>query len=698
MMQAGRGDVADEEAAACIGRIMNCPVAATLRARPRRLADMVFAPRLSPTSPRLRPGRQAVDTFLDPSRLAESGPRLCVIGPRVDPGAKAWFGEDQARDNLLDLSGLGLGMPGQDPRRRSLNETWYTTAKAGAEVALDIMQATSPAPWNALIAEHRNALMLRLKTELALRLRRLEIVDSVAASMGAQQVHLVEGDDPLDDLEAHFHAVGITVSHQLGPVSRPGAARFNARRSPAPKVEVEAAWAAFATTVSAWKPGSVNLRDKAVVVGDLRRKVEFRHSKTVRALLQAAITTADASFLIQPYTRRTSNVARAAAAAAALGARTLLIRQPQSSEPRTALSGVRTLMLNAIHQALGPAFTTGQKAAILEGCGVFVASSLAPSLALASGLKEQFALNRPRFVASVPLGSPFGGLVVSAARAAGVPTVELQTLMIGTSDRDPMPVAERVGVLDLHQRDIFQTRFGVSPERFVFAGHVDNGRIDKGRTDDGRVDDAPMRTASPRSVIFASQPLDDVSATALEIVAEACSALGDVTLSVSPHPDETAADIAISRAILERWPRVLGRILPSGGTHAAMLDHAVLCTVVSNVAIRAAQHGIPVMIVNPGVDVPVDFAGLGVALAAETPAEARRILEDFFTHGPAAERLDATRAAYFQRNPQLLDRGAAERVIAAMAPEDPYWRGKSPTQKPDHRAARLSSEQIHERV
>lgn len=677
MRQAGRSAVAEDEATACIGRIINCPVAATLRPRPRRLTDMVFTPRLSPGSRHLKPARQAVDAFLDPSGLARSGPRLCVIGPRVDPGAKAWFTKGQARDSLLDLAGLGLGMPGQDPRRRSLNETWYTTAKAGAERALDAMQATAPAPWSALIAEHHNALLLRLKTELALRLRRLEIVDSVARSMGAREVHLVEGDDPLDDLEAHFHAIGIAVTHHLGPVSRVSAARFEARRNQAADIDASAAWAVFADTVKAWTPGPVNLRDKAVVVGDLRRKIEFRHSKTVRALLQTAAATGDGSVLIQPFTRRTGNVARAAAAAAALGGKTLLIRQPQASEPRTSLSGVRSLLLDAIDRVLGAEFTTGQRAAILEGCGVFVASSLAPSLALTSGLKEQFGLHPPRFVASVPLGSPFGGLVVSAARAAGVPTVELQTLMIGTSDRDPMPVAERVGVLDLSQRDIFQTRFDVAPERFVFAGHVDNGRADSPAT----------RTAPPRSVIFASQPLDDVSAAALDIVAEACNALGDVTLSVSPHPDETAADIAMSRAILDRWPRIAGRILPAGGTHSAMLDHAVLCTVVSNVAIRAAQHGIPVLIVNPGVEVPVDFADMGVALAAETPAEALKILKDFFARGPGARKLDASRAAYFHHNPQLLDRGAAERIIAAMAPEDPYWREKSLNQKPSHRGA-----------
>ena len=664
MTPAGSSTVDNEAVDACIRRIINCPVAPTLRARRRRLTDIILAPRFSPRARKLRSARQAVEAF-----LAQSGPSLCVIGPRVDESVRAWFSEDHT-DHLLDLSGLGLGMPGQDPRRRSLKETWYTTAKAGAELALEVMQTAAPSPWNDLIAAHRNALMLRLKPELALRLRRLEIADNSARTTAARVVHLVEGDDPLDDLEAHFHATGLTVTHHLGPTWKTGAARYIARRHDPGEVHAEAAWAAFAAVVEKWKPGQLNVGRKAVIVGDLRRKVEFRHSQTVRALLAAAAADANGSVLVQPFTRRTSNVARATGAAVALGSRAVLVRQPQSSQPRTSLAGVRTLLLNRINQALGPEFTTGQRAAILEGCGAFVASSLAPSLALASELSRQFARQPPRFVASVPLGSPFGGIVVSAARAAGVPTVELQTLMIGTSDRDPMPVAERVGVLDDSQRDIFKMRFGVLPEQFIFAGHVDIGQAD----------DRDPRVAASRSIIFASQPLDDVSCAALDIVAAACDALGDVSLSVSPHPDETVADIARSRAILERWPRLRGKILPAGGTHSALLDHAVLCTVVSNVAIRAAQHGMPVLMVNPGVDMPVDFARLGIALTAETAEAAQTILDDFFAHGPRVQRLEATRAAYFQQNPQLLDCGAADRIIAAMAPEDPYWRRKAPGQ------------------
>lgn len=649
----------EDKADACIRRIINCPVASTLRTRRRRLTDILFVPRLPSGSRKLRSGRQTVETF-----LATSGPGLCVIGPNVDADVAAWFPEDRS-NGLLDFSGLGLGAPSQDPRRRSLNETWYTTAKAGAELALDVMQTAAPPPWNALIRTHRNALMLRLKPELALRLRRLEIADDAARTRDARVVHLIEGDDPLDDLEAHFHASGIAVTHDLGPTDRRGAARFVARRDSPADVRAEDAWAAFAAVVEEWKPGRLDVGDKAVIVGDLRRKIEFRHSQTVRALLAAAA--AHGSVLIQPFTRRTSNVVRATGVAASLGSTTILVRQPQSSRPRTPLAGIRTLLLRQIDQALESEFTTGQRAAILEGCGAFVASSLAPSLALTSELSRQFARRPPRFVASAPLGSPFGGLIVSAARAAEVPTVELQTLMIGTSDRDPVPVAERVGVLDDSQRNIFQTRFGVAPEQFILAGHVDIGQLH------GRA----VRAASPRSVIFASQPLDDVSTAALEMTVAACSVLGDITLSVSPHPDETASDISKSRTILERWPHVASKILPAGGTHSALMDHAVLCTVVSNVAMRAAQHGMPVLIINPGIDVPVDFARLGIALTARSTEDAQRILSDFFAQGPRLQRLKATREAYFQQNPQLLDHGAADRVIAAMAPEDPYWRGKA---------------------
>ena len=94
----------------------------------------------------------------------------------------------------------------------------------------------------------------------------------------------------------------------------------------------------------------------------------------------------------------------------------------------------------------------------------------------------------------------------------------------------------------------------------------------------------------------------------------------------------------------------------------------------SNVALRAAVTGRPVLVLDPGIETPLDFERLGLACKARTATEAATLLADFFGDGPAACMLESSRAAYFAANPQLLQPGAVDRIIAGMSGEDDYWR------------------------
>lgn len=644
-----------------IERIIWCGMADTLRhGRPRRFAERL-------TSWLERSGREPHGPERNlTAALAEPDLGLCVIGPGVGRGVERWLPQGPERPPVLDLSGQGLGQAFRDPRRRTLDETWFTIAKSAAEIVLEALIAAAPAPWSDRIRCHRVALLLRLKTDIGLRLRRLEIVAERAVELRAGKVLLIEGEQPLDDLKAHFLSTGVTTECVQGPGARVSIERRTARRAGFARSEPD--WQAFAAEFARWAPPMLAVGDRALVAADLRRKGDFRHSRTACDLL-AALAAGNAD-LIQPYTRITWNVRRAAATVGSLGARMTLLRQPQANGFIPALAGVRSALLGRADDALRDhgAFSVGERAAIVEAAGGFIASNLAPSLALADGLKASFERSRPRFVASVPLGSPFGGLVISAARAAGTPTVEIQTLMIGKSDRDPMPVAERIAVLDTSQRDIFAARFGVEPNRFILAGHVELAGSEVGAS-----------PPSGRTVLFASQPLEGVAGDALALLAEACVRLGDVRLTLAPHPDETPADIASYRSVLARWPGLYAHIAQPGETPALIGENAVLATVLSNVALRAAVTGRPVLVLDPGIETPLDFERLGLACKARTPTQAATLLADFFADGPAARTLALSRAAYFSANPQLLQAGAVDRIIAAMEPGDEYWRTGTPS-------------------
>lgn len=644
-------------AARVIERIIGCRAADTLRyGKSGRSAHRALGWIAGPLTHRDRRSQSELAAL-----FVDRKPDLCVIGPGVHGEVRGWMPADLDHDLIVDLSGQGLGAPVRDPRRRTLDETWFTTARSAAEIVLDALMRSAAPPWGDRIRVHHDALLLRLKVDIGLRLRRLEIVADRARESEIRHVLLIEGEQPLDDLKAHFLSLGVSTARCPGPGSRVSSDRRTARQAAAAPPEPD--WAAFEAEAERYSPPPPDLAGRAVVAADLRRKVDFRHSRTACALLAAGA--ADGVTLLQPYTKVTRNVLRAMTTVRGLNAQIGLLRQPQATGFHPALAGVRTALLRDADGALraAGAFSAGERAAILEAAGGFITSNLGPSLVLADRLQAGFAARPPRYVASVPLGSPFGALVVSAARAAGVPTVEIQTLMIGKSDRDPMPVAERIAVLDTSQRDIFKVRFGVDERRFIMAGHVEfPGEPDAGPP-------PPERT-----VLFASQPLDGVASAALALLAEACDRLGGVRLTVAPHPDETAADLASFRDVLARWPGLDGRVAAPGETPALLRHNAVLATVLSNVALRAAVAGRPVLVLDPGVDTPLDFERLGLACKARTPTQAAALLSEFFSDGPAARALAVSRAAYFDANPQLTRPGAIERVIAGMSPGDEYWR------------------------
>lgn len=579
---------------------------------------------------------------------------LVILGPDavLDDQWMAAIGDQPS----LDFSGrLGRG---SDPRRRTLEEDWFRLARDAADEALTLMGEALPSPFDTAVSRHAAALHLRLKTDIALRLRRLGIVQSRISRLDPVPVLILEGDLPMDDVLVLLAEAGFEASRVHLP-GAPVAARRAMARDRGVRVEPSPDGAALARMLRRWRPRPLYAAGRVVVAADLRKRDDFRHVGTARALLKRIgreSGTAGAT-LLQPFTRPTGNTLNAVHTASRQGAASRLLRQPQATGQAPGLAPLRAFLLANLNRRIGGALSLAQRTAIAEGVGGFIISSLAPSLALCGELERSMRARPPAFAASVPLGSPFGALVVSAARAAGVPTVEVQTLMIGVSERDPAPIAERLAVLDTEQKAIFQRRFGVNESRFILAGP--DGA--------GRTGDLPPSLAP--AVVFASQPLDDVCVAAVRVLAEACERIG-VPLSIAPHPDETDADLAAYRAVLSRHEALRWQILARGAAGGALAEHSVLATLVSNMAMWAAARGRDVLIIDVGVPVPLDFPRMGIALGAASPEEAAALLTDLGAGGPRSRALAQSRQAFFEANPQLLEADAARRIVQAMISRD----------------------------
>ncbi|MFN6980446.1 MAG: hypothetical protein ACK4NU_00820 [Brevundimonas sp.] len=582
--------------------------------------------------------------------LDERRPDLVIVGPDTALSS-ADLRKLTARTWVVDLSGKLSGSR-VNARRRTLDESWFLTARAAAESSLEIIATSLSPPLGAMTRDHAGALILRLKNDIALRLRRLEILIEMLGSSDLDGLNVVvlEGDIPLADIGAAVVERGAQVVIKSLPVSRAAAHRHKSRYRSA--VEPDSDTSALADEIRNWprKSGKLHLQG-VVFASDLRNAKDFRHAQSIWSLLDATVRRGETAVLLQPYSRITGNTLRVVRMARRRGVRVALIRQPQAAGLFPALAPLRAHLLLALKERLSSSLPESTRAAILEAVGGFIVSSLAPALATAESLAVAMKMGRPKLVAATPLGSPFGALAVSAARRTGTPSLEVQTLLIGTSERDPAPIADHVAVLDTEQRATFQRRFGVSDERFILAGRL------------GAAFPAEQQVSIPSSgVLFASQPLDDVCVKALEILAGACAIAG-VPLAVAPHPDETDEDIVGYQNVLAQHAGLAGAVLDRGAATREMSAYRVVATVVSNVALWAAARGQDVVIIDVAVDLPLDFAGMGIALKAASVEELVLILDDLDRNGPRKKDLAKSRGAYFDRNPQLRDPNSVERIL-----------------------------------
>ena len=307
-----------------------------------------------------------------------------------------------------------------------------------------------------------------------------------------------------------------------------------------------------------------------------------------------------------------------------------------------------------------------QGAAFVRRCvSRFVEEDLLRCLLLAVCAEETLSAGRVSALLSV--GGDrwmFSRVFVTAARRAGVPSYSYDFLLRSESPRNKSPVSDYVITSDTFLAETFVRDFGVAPQRILLAGThmVDTRRRDFAALGRREVRDHPDETYR---LLFATQPLGDVSLKAVRAAIAACEGL-DCTLVVKLHPTELVRGVCFQYDQLISEMGAADRVLIDAESDltVALADADLVLTLFSNVGLEAAAIGKHVLSIQLGPQpFPVDLSEIGVALAARTEQELRALITDFQMGGPASIRCAKCREAFFARNPQLLS-GSVEARIA----------------------------------
>lgn len=305
--------------------------------------------------------------------------------------------------------------------------------------------------------------------------------------------------------------------------------------------------------------------------------------------------------------------------------------------------------------------------AVWLGVAVFADHFLLQSLAIGDRLEEAFRRSRPKALVLVPGTTPVAQVAAVAARKAGVPSWQVQTLLTQADGREFRPVADHVGVIDTGQRDLFRDYFRVPEDALYLTGYITAGNaVVRSRSSSvpGKSGNSPTRK---RLIVFVSQPLYEPVIRSLSIIAEALARNPSLECEIRSHPMESARQITALQAIAAQVPGGRLRWMGKGTPDDVIVNASVVACLFSNVGIHAAMVGRDVVVIEPPeTRYPVDFAQMGIAIKVQDSDRLVEVMDDIFNSGTETSRLWATRADYFAMNEHLLAGNTAARFARLL--------------------------------
>jgi len=284
----------------------------------------------------------------------------------------------------------------------------------------------------------------------------------------------------------------------------------------------------------------------------------------------------------------------------------------------------------------------------------------------AEALKHIFESQRPRTVVAIPDRKTPARIAVALARRYGIPTLTVQPALINNHPRYGPLYADKAAVLDEFSREVFVERGGVAAERLVITGLPRwDGVFEINR--ESAVSEVQERlglNSEDKFVVFATQPIPpSYTQRMIQATMRATSRYPAMRLVIKLHPSESVENYEV---LLEDLDGISCRptVVADIDLHALLAASELLVTGFSNVALEAALLDKPVLVVNlTGEPDPLPFVQDGIALGAYSEAEVERQFNRIMSEPLISEQLRVGRHQYMQRNPQLFDGKATDRVV-----------------------------------
>ena len=252
-------------------------------------------------------------------------------------------------------------------------------------------------------------------------------------------------------------------------------------------------------------------------------------------------------------------------------------------------------------------------------------------------------------------------ILTGAARARGVPSIEVQSGTLSATPRFVAPNATDILCIEPFSRRVYVDFLGHDPARVHVVG---SPKIDLGLAPARRLDRESAFRRLARDGVDPARPLltlatQPVGRAAMEavtrLVIQAMAAWPDAQLLIKQHPNEDESYESAYRRVAgeQGFTRLI--VSRTADVHCSIVAADLVLTYFSTVGLEAFALGRPVVCVNPFADrPPFDLVALGVAREATCALDLAGWLRD----PPAA--LDAT----LPELAVLQDGRATERCVA----------------------------------
>jgi len=262
------------------------------------------------------------------------------------------------------------------------------------------------------------------------------------------------------------------------------------------------------------------------------------------------------------------------------------------------------------------------------------------------------------------------GIVASLlARRYEIPSLTVQAALSSDHAFLRPTYADVAAVVNRFSARAFVNRGGVRAEQVVVTGLP---RWDELVNSEWRLRAERVRaqlgvSAKERLVCFATQwiPLSQTKRM-LQAVLRGAATVNGARLVVKVHPAEPVGkyEDLLKQIPIDGIPPLVVRDIDF---FALLSTCDLLITSFSNVAMEAAIMGRPVLITNlSGEPDPLPYVEDGLALGAYSEEEIERRVRALLCDSDIQERLKATQAQYRERDPELFDGKATERVLALV--------------------------------